>query len=229
MARILIAEDELNMRIGLRDNLEFESYEVDLAEDGVIAMEKISTNEYDLILLDIMMPKKSGFDVCRETRALNIQTPIIFLTAKGEEIDKVLGLELGADDYIIKPFGLRELLARIKAVLRRSGSSNDGSTGGKVEVGRLIVDFDHLEAFEGENQIKVSHKEFEVLQYLVNHPNEVVDRHQLLEKVWGYESNPTTRTVDNFIVRLRQKIELNPNEPKIIITVHGAGYKYIQK
>jgi DNA-binding response OmpR family regulator len=226
MPKILVVEDELNMRIGLKDNLEFESYEVDLAEDGIVAMEKINQNKYDLILLDVMMPRKSGLDVCRETRALHIETPIIFLTAKGEEIDKVLGLEMGADDYVIKPFGLRELLARIKAVLRRSEKITALKTG-KLKVGKLDVDFDHLEAFHAGEKIKMSHKEFEVLQYLINHKNEVVDRHQLLEDVWGYENNPTTRTVDNFIVRLRQKIETNPNDPIIITTVHGAGYKLV--
>lgn len=228
MPKILIVEDELNMRIGLRDNLEFESYDVDMAEDGVVAMEKLEHQEYDLILLDVMMPRKSGLDVCREARAKNIHTPIIFLTAKGEEIDRVLGLELGADDYIIKPFGLRELLARIKAVLRRFNKTEPSNTISEpISIGKLVVDFQHLEAKEGDLDVKMSHKEFEVLNYLYNRRNEIVDRHELLEKVWGYESNPTTRTVDNFIVRLRQKIENNPNEPRIIITVHGAGYKLV--
>lgn len=225
MPRILIVEDEANMRLGLKDNLEFESYEVDMAEDGQVAIDKITTNTYDLILLDIMLPKISGLDVCRTARNKGVTTPIIFLTAKGEEIDKVLGLELGADDYVIKPFGLRELLARVKAVLRRTGSQTDNH--GPVDIGRLTLDFERYEASEDGKEVKLSHKEFEILHYLYDHSNQVVDRNDLLENVWGYESNPTTRTVDNFILKLRQKTEENPNDPKIILTVHGIGYKLI--
>ncbi len=229
MAKILVVEDEPNMQIGLRDNLEFESYEVTVAKDGEEGLTLLTSQSYDLVLLDVMLPKKSGFDVCKEARASGVKTPIIFLTAKGEEIDKVLGLELGADDYITKPFSIRELVARVKAVLRRTESSGDAKqdTPAHLSLGKLEVDFTKYEAQHDGEITKMSHKEFEVLLYLYQHRNEIVSRYQLLEDVWGYEATPTTRTVDNFILKLRQKIEENPNDPKYILTVHGAGYKLI--
>lgn len=227
MAKILVVEDEMHMRIGLKDNLEFESFEVDLAEDGQRGLDLLEKSTYDLILLDVMMPKMSGFEVCKQARKAGVTSPIIFLTAKGEEIDKVLGLELGADDYITKPFSLRELVARVKAVLRRTGNDPEEVIINKASVGKLDVDFQHYEAkVEGES-MKMSHKEFETLHYLLVHKNEVVSRYQLLEDVWGYDSQPTTRTIDNFILKLRQKIEDNPNDPRVILTVHGVGYKLI--
>lgn len=225
MAKILIVEDEEQMRLGLRDNLEFEDYEVDLAADGEEGLAKILNNSYDLILMDVMMPKMSGFDVCKEVRSKDIKTPILMLTAKGEEIDKVLGLELGADDYITKPFSLRELLARIKAVLRRSEPGAAGKV--KIEIGRLVVNFSTFEAYEDDKPVSMSHKEFEILKYLWEHQNETVERDALLHEIWGYADMTTTRTVDNFILKLRQKIEVDPASPKHILTVHGIGYKYI--
>ncbi|MEL6562148.1 MAG: response regulator transcription factor [Bacteroidota bacterium] len=224
-ARILIAEDEPNMRLGLKDNLEFESYEVELAIDGKQALEKARAGTYNLILLDVMMPEMSGFDVCKRLRKEEINTPIIFLTAKGEEIDKVLGLELGADDYIIKPFSLRELLARVKAVLRRTETvvANESV----LTIGNITFDFQRYEAFKNGVPVKLSHKEFEIVHHLWENKNTVVSRDQLLKEVWNYESQPTTRTVDNFILKIRQKIEENPNSPKYILTVHGAGYKMV--
>ncbi len=230
MAKILIVEDELHMRMGLRDNLEFEGYQVEMAEDGEKGLQKIQAQAFDLIVLDGMMPKMSGFDVCRQARKLGIKTPIIFLTAKGEEIDKVLGLELGADDYMTKPFSVRELIARIKAIIRRTEkpAASAETAGGWITIGQLSVDFGHYEATHAkEGPVKMSHKEFEILHYLFDRKNEVVSRYKLLEDVWGYDAQPTTRTVDNFILKLRQKIEENPNEPKFILTVHGAGYKII--
>lgn len=227
MSRILIVEDEPSMRMGLEDNLDFEGYDVDSAADGKAGLEKILKNHYDLILLDVMLPGMSGFDICRQLRRNGNQVPIILLTAKGEEIDKVLGLELGADDYITKPFSLRELLARIKAVLRR-GSSQVQENDRRTTIGRLSIDFASYDAREGEEAVKMSHKEFEVVRYLWEHRNQTVSRFDLLDNIWGYEEEqPTTRTVDNFIVKLRQKIESNPNEPHIILTVHGIGYKLI--
>lgn len=229
MAKILVVEDEPNMQIGLKDNLEFEQFEVTVAKDGQEGLDLILSKTYDVIILDVMMPKMSGFDVCKAARKNGTTTPIIFLTAKGEEIDKVLGLELGADDYITKPFSIRELVARVKAILRRTttpiAQQNPTSD---LQLGLLKVDFAHYEAVHSEQgSIKMSHKEFEVLSYLYKHKNEVVSRYQLLEDVWGYDNQPTTRTVDNFILKLRQKVEENPNEPKHILTVHGAGYKVI--
>lgn len=233
MAKILVVEDEPNMQIGLKDNLEFEQFDVTIAKDGQEGLDIILSSSFDLIILDVMMPKMSGFDVCKAARKNGISTPIIFLTAKGEEIDKVLGLELGADDYITKPFSIRELVARVKAILRRVEPTQNStgqytSESGPITIGALTVDFTHYTAqhvLEGE--IKMSHKEYEVLNYLLQHKGEVVSRYQLLEDVWGYDSQPTTRTVDNFILKLRQKIEENPNNPKYIITVHGAGYKVV--
>ena len=226
MKQILIVEDEPNMRLGLKDNLEFEGYEVSLATSGSEGLTAIENNQYDLILLDVMLPELSGFDVCRIAREKGVETPIILLTAKGEEIDKVLGLELGADDYITKPFGLRELLARIKAVLRRTPSSRTDSK--QVVIGKLAVNFSSYAATVDEVPVKMSHKEFEILKYLWEHRNDTVSRYQLLEDIWGYDEQPTTRTVDNFILKLRQKIEQNPEEPQVILTVHGIGYKMLE-
>jgi DNA-binding response OmpR family regulator len=225
MARILIVEDEVQMRKGLQDNLEFEGYEVDDASDGEEGQKKILENSYDLILLDVMLPKKSGFDVCREIRSRGVTCPVLMLTAKGEEIDRVLGLELGADDYITKPFSLRELLARIKAVLRRSGGSI--KEGALIILGKLEINFATYEAYEKGQSIAMTHKEFEILKYLWQHKNQTVGRENLLNDVWGYDTATTTRTVDNFILRLRQKIEADPAEPKHILTVHGLGYKLL--
>jgi len=226
MASILIVEDEPAMQLGLKDNLEIEGYSVHLASDGEAGLSKIKSEPYDLILLDVMLPKISGFDVCRAARSAGVSTPIILLTARGEEIDKVLGLELGADDYITKPFSVRELLARVKALLRRSHSA-PAKESATVLLGRLSIDFHAFRAEENGQEIKLSHKEFEILSYLHQNRNQVVSRYDLLEKVWGYEEQPTTRTVDNFMLRLRQKVESNPNQPKIILTVHGTGYKLV--
>jgi DNA-binding response OmpR family regulator len=228
MSKILIVEDEPNMRMGLRDNLEFEGYEVDSAEDGQEGLDKILNNIYSLVLLDVMMPKMSGFDVCRAIRKKGINTPVILLTAKGEEIDKVLGLELGADDYVTKPFSLRELLARIKAILRRGEKSASGTAAGDmVSIGRLDINFSAYTAFEVGTPVQLSHKEFEILHYLCEKRNGTVSRDDLLNEVWGYDESPTTRTVDNFILRLRQKTEKDFNHPQVIITVHGIGYKLL--
>lgn len=228
MSKILIVEDEIPMLNGLKDNLEFESYTVDTASEGKAGLDKVLNNVYDLILLDVMLPNVSGFDICKAARKNGIETPIIMLTAKGEEIDKVLGLELGADDYITKPFSLRELLARIKAVLRRTSSKSSGNSDeDEIEIGRLKVNFkSHEASVEGE-PAKMSHKEIEVLHYLYNHSNEIIDRIDLMSEVWGIDNDVSTRTIDNFILKLRQKIEINPNSPKIIHTVHGVGYKMV--
>jgi len=227
MNRILIVEDEPNMRLGLKDNLEFEGYEVDLTEDGETGLKKISEGNFSLVLLDVMLPKMSGYDVCKAVRESGNKVPIILLTAKGEEIDKVLGLEFGADDYVTKPFSLRELLARIKAILRRTDDKRDLKDSDFVKIGRIDINFSSYNAFEDDNAIQMSHKEFEILNFLWNKRNSTVSRDDLLTKVWGYDENPTTRTVDNFILKLRQKIEKDYNHPQVILTVHGIGYKLI--
>jgi DNA-binding response OmpR family regulator len=227
MPRILIIEDEPAMQLGLKDNLEIENYEVDVASEGDVGLQKIKTGQHDLILLDVMLPKVSGFDICRSARAAGIKTPIILLTARGEEIDKVLGLELGADDYITKPFSVRELLARVKAMLRRNQGSGTTQPSNVTAIGRLRIDFKAFVAIEGDIEVKLSHKEFELLSYLFDNRNKVVSRYDILEKVWGYEEQITTRTVDNFVARLRQKIEAHVEQPKVILTVHGSGYKMV--
>lgn len=226
MAKILIVEDEAPMLQGLKDNLEFEGYEVDTANEGNAGHDKVLNNQYDLVVLDVMLPNKSGFDICKAARKNGIETPIILLTAKGEEIDKVLGLELGADDYITKPFSLRELLARIKAILRRT-SGNKNKVDEYVQIGKLKVNFKNYEALDDSGEVKMSYKEFEILHYLYNHLNKTVDRVDIMSDVWGIDYDITTRTVDNFILKLRQKTETDPNNPKIIHTVHGVGYKMV--
>ena len=228
MKKILIIEDELNMVNGLKDNLEFDGYEVEIAMEGGSGLERILGNKYDLILLDIMLPQISGFDICKAVRKEGINTPIVLLTAKGEEIDKVLGLELGADDYITKPFSLRELLARIKAILRRVQNENEeGLEPEFISIGNIKVNFKNYLAFEGTNEIKMSYKEFGILHYLYLNAGKIIQRDDLMSDVWGIEYDISTRTVDNFILKLRQKIEVDPNNPKIILTVHGIGYKMI--
>jgi DNA-binding response OmpR family regulator len=226
MVKILIIEDEPAMLSGLHDNLEFEGYDVDSSNRGDEGCKKILNGNYDLILLDVMLPGMSGFDILKQCRSKGITTPVIMLTAKAEELDKVLGLEFGADDYITKPFSLRELLARIKAILRRSGRLNDqGSQNQFIQIGRLSVNFENLEATENGEVIKLSHKEFEILNYLCKKNGQIVSRDDLLDKVWGLDYQPTSRTIDNFILRLRQKIDTITSNH--IITVHGYGYKLI--
>jgi DNA-binding response OmpR family regulator len=226
MQKILIVEDEAAMLAGLKDNLEIEGYDVDTADNGQDGQEKILENEYDLVLLDVMLPFVSGFDICKRARKEGIKTPIILLTAKGEEIDKVLGLELGADDYMTKPFSLRELFARIKAVLRRA-EPKSAKKEVDILIGKLAVNFANYEAFQGITPVRMSHKEFEFLGYLYQHRNSVVSRDDLLDNVWGTDYVPSSRTVDNFVLKLRQKIEEDSNNPRIILTVHGVGYKLI--
>jgi len=224
--KILIVEDEPNMSRGLKDNLEFEGYDVSLAENGAIGLKMILSTSYALVVMDVMMPEMSGLDVCKKVREAGIAVPIILLTAKSEEIDKILGLELGADDYITKPFSLRELLARIKAVLRRNVDVQ-GKEGEECRIGKLTLNFNAYTAEDSNGVVKMSHKEYAILKYLFQRKNEIISRNDLLENVWGYEETPTTRTVDNFIVKLRHKIEDDPNTPKIILTVHGTGYKMV--
>ena len=225
MKRILVVDDEPAMRTGLKDNLEIEGYQIAEAEDGQKGLEKIINGQYDLIILDVMMPGMSGFDVCKKVRAMGNNTPIILLTAKGEEIDKVLGLELGADDYVTKPFSLRELIARVKVILRRT--ENNLPSNNEYTIGKLKVDFATYNASSDGRDVNLSHREFEILKYLLEHKNKTVSRDDLLSEVWGMESRITTRTIDNFILRLRQKVENDANHPKIILTIYGIGYKMI--
>ncbi len=221
---ILIVEDEPAMVAGLRDNFEFEGYDVISADNGVTGLERALTDDPDLVVLDVMMPRMSGLDVCKQLKAKRPALPIIMLTARGQEVDKVVGLELGADDYVTKPFSIRELMARVKAVLRRV------SPQGIPEVYRFSdveVNIRGNQVLRAGAPIELSAKEFALLAYFISHPAETLSRDRLLDEVWGYENYPNTRTVDTHIVHLRQKLELNPEEPRLILTVHGSGYKFV--
>jgi DNA-binding response OmpR family regulator len=225
MTRILIVEDEPAMVSGLRDNFEFEGYEVITAGDGVEGLGRALKDSPDLVVLDVMMPRMSGLDVCKQLKVKKPALPIIMLTARGQEVDKVVGLELGADDYVTKPFSIRELLARVKAVLRRAqGAAKDQE---RYAFGDVEVNVRSCRVIRGGRPVEFSAKEFELLKYFLSHPGETVTRDRLLEDVWGYERYPTTRTVDAHIVRLRQKLEPKPEEPRFILTVHGMGYKFV--
>jgi two-component system alkaline phosphatase synthesis response regulator PhoP len=225
MTRILIVEDEPNMVAGLRDNFEFEGYEVITAPDGVAGLERALSETPDLVILDVMMPRMSGLDVCKQLKAKRPTLPIIMLTARGQEVDKVVGLELGADDYVTKPFSIRELLARVKAVLRRSTTAPKEQE--SFSFGEVEVNLKSCQVSRAGKELDFSSKEFELLKYFLCHPGEALSRDRLLEEVWGYDRFPTTRTVDAHIVRLRQKVELRPEEPRFILTVHGTGYKFV--
>ena len=226
MPRILVVEDEPEMQRGLRDNLKFEGYDVTIIGDGEEGLDALTKDSFDLVLLDVMLPGMSGFDVCKRARTNGVTTPIIMLTAKGEEVDKVLGLEFGADDYITKPFSLRELLARVKAVLRRSPTEKI-NTETKITLGDLEIDFDSYSALKKGKPVQMTSKEFDIVRYLWQHQKQVVKRDDLLSDVWGYDDSISSRTVDNFIVKLRQKIEKDPSHPQHIITLHGTGYKLL--
>jgi len=225
MAKILIVEDEPNMVAGLRDNFEFEGYQVLTAPDGVSGLERALSESPDLVILDVMMPRMSGLDVCKQLKAKKPSMPIIMLTARGQGVDKVVGLELGADDYVTKPFSIRELLARVKAVLRRAGTIP--KQGEKFAFGEVEVNLRNCQVSRKGKALEFSSKEFELLKYFLNHPGETLSRDRLLEDVWGYDRFPTTRTVDAHIVRLRQKVEPKPDDPRFILTVHGTGYKFV--
>lgn len=226
MKKILIVEDDKSIVRGLTDNLKKENFDVESSTDGERAYAMAKAGSYDLIILDIMLPKMNGLDICKQLRKDGVQTPIVMLTGKGEEMDKVLGLELGADDYVTKPFGVRELVARIKALLRRQTDLRRNIEETSFE--DVYVDFKKQEARKGSAALDMSAKEFELLKYFVEREGEVVARSQLLDDVWGYETQPTTRTVDNYILSLRKKIESNPSKPKHLVTVHTAGYKFLR-
>ncbi len=216
-------EDEPDMRRGLEDNLQFEGYATVSTSNGLEGLRLARQDKFDLIILDLMLPGMDGLDLCRQLKREGSSTPIIMLTAKGSESDRVMGLEVGADDYITKPFSLRELLARVKAILRRSGALSSLS---EFQFDDIYLHFGRYEATKGGRPLQLSPREFEILRLLAEHRGEIVTRERFLEEVWGYESAPSTRTVDNHIAKLRQKIEADPDNPKYIITVHRMGYKF---
>jgi DNA-binding response OmpR family regulator len=225
MAKILIVEDEPNMVAGLRDNFEYEGYEVLTACDGVEGLARALNDAPDLVVLDVMMPRMSGLDVCRQLKVKHPALPIIMLTARGQEVDKVVGLELGADDYVTKPFSIRELLARIKAVLRRTHAAAQHAE--RCAFGDTEVNFRTHQVVRAGKPVEFTAKEFELLKYFLSHPGEALSRDHLLKEVWGYDRYPTTRTVDAHVVRLRQKLEPQPEDPKFILTIHSVGYKFV--
>jgi two-component system alkaline phosphatase synthesis response regulator PhoP len=225
MPKILIVEDEPGMVAGLRDNFEFEGYQVLSAMDGVAGLERALADTPDLVILDVMMPRMSGLDVCKQLKSKLPAIPIIMLTARGQEVDKVVGLELGADDYVTKPFSIRELLARVKAVLRRAGSLPKDKE--RYVFGDVEVNLRSCQVSRQGRAVEFSSKEFDLLKYFLVHPGEALTRDRLLEEVWGYDKFPTTRTVDAHLVRLRQKLEAKPEDPRFFLTVHGTGYKFV--
>jgi two-component system alkaline phosphatase synthesis response regulator PhoP len=224
--RILLVEDEESLVLTLRDRLVSENYAVEVARDGDEATRLGSENAADLILLDIALPKKNGFDVCRDLRARGVQTPVLMLTARGQIIDRVLGLKLGADDYLTKPFDMMELLARIEALLRRAGPAVVNSADA-FAFGEVKIDFRRAEATRKGTAVELSALELRLLKYFVEHRGVLVTRDELLDRVWGYDAMPVTRTVDVHVASLRQKLERNPSKPEHIVTVHGLGYKFI--
>ncbi|MBN1124744.1 MAG: response regulator transcription factor [Sedimentisphaerales bacterium] len=222
---ILIVEDEPRIRSGLIDFLEFHDYMVTAVEDGLEAQRAVRDHRYDLILLDLMLPKISGEDLCRQWRQNGLTTPIIMLTAKGQEREKINGLDLGADDYVTKPFSLEELLARIRAILRRTDPAR--SVGQRFQFGSLQVDISGLKVIVDGQEIPISKRQAMMIQTFAANPNRVISREELYEKVWGESMNEIeTRTVDMHIAKLRSKIEPDPNEPTLIKTVRGVGYMY---
>jgi DNA-binding response OmpR family regulator len=227
--RVLIVEDDEAMSIALRDGFQYEGYAVTLARDGEAGLELATAESPDLILLDVMLPKMTGLDICKQLRSGGNGVPIIMLTARGQEIDKVLGLKVGADDYITKPFGFMELLARAEAVLRRTQKPSQGAADPvppeTCRFGDVTIDFKRHEARKGGEPIDLSPREFQLLAYFLEHRGEIVTRETLLDTVWDYNAIPFTRTVDMHIAKLRKKIEDNPADPKHIVTVHRLGYK----
>jgi two-component system alkaline phosphatase synthesis response regulator PhoP len=225
VSKILIVEDEPDMVLGLKDNFEFEGYEVLTASDGVAGLERAREAKPDLVVLDIMLPKLSGLEVCKTLRSEGFEAPIIMLTARGQEIDKVVGLELGADDYVTKPFSIRELLARVRAILRRTEGRKKRLS--RYRFADVELDFEVYRAKKAGEALDMSPREFELLRYLIERKGETVSRDRLLEDVWGYESYPSTRTVDTHIAKLRAKIGDSGTEPRYILTIHGTGYKFV--
>lgn len=224
MTRVLIVEDDEAMAVALRDGFTYEGWQVRLATDGAEGLRMATEGSHDLIVLDVMLPKMSGLDVCKRIRRSDSKVPVIMLTARGQEIDKVLGLKTGADDYITKPFSFLELMARVEAVLRRCngyGEETEAYSFGDVE-----IDFVRSTATKAGQDLDMSPREFKLLRFLVDHRGEVLTRERLLDAVWGYDNVPFTRTVDMHIAKLRKKVEDEPHDPRYIVTVHRMGYKF---
>lgn len=227
MAQLLIVEDDAAIAQGLRDNLEFEGHTVTHAADGAVARQMLTPGRFDLVILDVMLPKISGYEVLRHIRAQEPDLPVLMLTARGEETDRVLGLDLGADDYVAKPFSIRELMARIRALLRRSSRTAPTSVVA-LEFGAARVDFARCEAWLEGNPVELTRKEYGLLRYLAEREGLAVTREQLLDDVWGHEARLTTRTVDNHMASLRAKVGEDAGKPRFLKTIHGVGYKFVR-
>jgi DNA-binding response OmpR family regulator len=225
MPCILVIEDDLKILRGLEMNLKFEGHTVLVATDGHEGLKKALEEPADLLLLDLMLPGLSGYDICRKVRERKPDLPIVMLTAKGHEIDKVAGLDLGADDYVTKPFGVSELMARIRALLRRCEAKGKGLE--QYSFGNVTLDFKKYQAEVEGKEVELTAREFDLLRYLIEHVGEAVRRSDLLDKVWGYDVTPTTRTVDTFVLDLRKKLEADPSRPEHILSVRGVGYKFV--
>jgi two-component system response regulator VicR len=225
MTRIVVVEDDPAILRGLADNLRFESYDVLTATDGETGYQLIRDKRPDLVVLDLMLPRLSGYEVCRKLRAGGVDTPIVMLTARGEEADRILGLDLGADDYVTKPFSVSELLARLRALLRRAHPLKTRLD--ELRFGDVVIDFRRYEAKKGTRALDMTRKEFGLLRLLASRAGEVVTRDDLLNEVWGYESSPTTRTIDTHVASLRSKLEDDPSDPRRLQTIHGVGYKWV--
>lgn len=225
MGRILLIEDEPGLVLTLTDRLASEHYEVVSATDGPSGMRLAANEAFDLIILDVMLPGKNGFDVCRDLRQQGVTTPIIMLTARGQVVDKVIGLKLGADDYLTKPFEMLELLARIEVQLRRAAATRAGTP--QYRFGDVVVDPRTTEVTRAGSPIEISAREFLLLKYFLEHRGTTLSREQLLNEVWGYHAMPSSRTVDVHVAWLRQKIEPNPKHPQYLLTVHGLGYRFV--
>jgi two-component system alkaline phosphatase synthesis response regulator PhoP len=226
--RLLLVEDEPGLIMTLTDRLVAEGYEVESATDAPTGLESATAGAFDAILLDVMLPGGNGLDVCRTLRQRGVQTPILMLTAKGQVVDRVVGLKLGADDYLVKPFEMAELLARIEALLRRSSTASSATfTGEAFRFGDISIDFRRAEVIKAGTTLDLSAREFKLLKYFIEHRGAALSRDELLNEVWGYNAMPSTRTVDVHVAWLRQKLEDNPRHPQYIITVHGLGYKFV--
>jgi len=224
MKTILVIEDDLSILRGLKDNLEYEGYDVITETNGEKGLQLALEKKTDLILLDIMLPGMNGYEICRKLKKEKPELPIIMITARGSEMDKVSGLDMGADDYVTKPFSIPELMARIRVVFRKTAQVYDIPE--QYSFGKIKLDFKKYKAFRDNQEIKLSSKEFAIMEYFIRHEGEAVHRHDLLNEVWGYEAMPTTRTVDNFILDLRKKLEENPSKPRHIESVRDIGYRF---
>lgn len=225
--RVLLVEDEHDLRMMIADRLRAEKYFVETAKDGNEGLQKVNEIPFDFIILDVMLPDRSGFDICRDVRQAGIASPVLFLTARGETVDRVIGLRLGADDYLTKPFDMLELLARIEAVLRRTYKVPIPSRD-VVQIGSLWIDLGGTEVTRNGEPANLSAREFQLLRYLLEHRGRTVSREQILKDVWGYGETTFTRTVDVHVFGLRQKLEDNPKKPDLIVTVPGLGYKFVR-